>query len=95
MHLRAAWDTRGRCRRFGRHGSFDGRPRWRRDRRGRCVRRTPATVVGPDAPVLFPAPHSEQLDCEAELAVIIGTGGRDIPEAAAMGHVFGYTCAND
>jgi 2-keto-4-pentenoate hydratase/2-oxohepta-3-ene-1,7-dioic acid hydratase in catechol pathway len=57
--------------------------------------KNPATVVGPDAPVLFPAPHSEQLDWEAELAVVIGKGGRDIAEAAAMSHVFGYTCAND
>lgn len=57
--------------------------------------KNPATVVGPDAAVLFPAPHSEQLDWEAELAVVIGKGGRDIPEAAAMSHVFGYTCAND
>jgi 2-keto-4-pentenoate hydratase/2-oxohepta-3-ene-1,7-dioic acid hydratase in catechol pathway len=57
--------------------------------------KNPATVVGPDAPVLFPAPHSEQLDWEAELAVIIGKPGRDIAEADAMGHVFGYTCAND
>ncbi len=57
--------------------------------------KNPATVVGPDAPVWFPAPHSEQLDWEAELAVVIGKGGRDIAEADAMGHVFGYTCAND
>jgi 2-keto-4-pentenoate hydratase/2-oxohepta-3-ene-1,7-dioic acid hydratase in catechol pathway len=57
--------------------------------------KNPATVVGPDAPVVFPAPHSEQLDWEAELAVVIGKPGRDIPEASAMSHVFGYTCAND
>ena len=57
--------------------------------------KNPATVVGPDASVLFPAPHSEQLDWEAELAVVIGRGGRDIAEADAMAHVFGYTCAND
>ncbi len=57
--------------------------------------KNPATVVGPDAPVIFPTPHSEQLDWEAELAVVIGKGGRDIAEAAAMSHVFGYTCAND
>jgi len=57
--------------------------------------KNPATVVGPDAPIIFPAPHSEQLDWEAELAVVIGKGGRDIAEAAAMSHVFGYTCAND
>jgi len=57
--------------------------------------KNPATVVGPDTPVMFPSPHSEQLDWEAELAVVIGTGGRDIAEADAMKCVFGYTCAND
>ena len=57
--------------------------------------KNPATVTGPDAPVWFPAPHSEQLDWEVELAVVIGRGGRDIAENDAMTHVFGYTCAND
>ena len=57
--------------------------------------KNPATVVGPEAPVLYPAPHSSQLDWEAELAVVIGKPGRNIPEATAMEHVFGYTCAND
>jgi 2-keto-4-pentenoate hydratase/2-oxohepta-3-ene-1,7-dioic acid hydratase in catechol pathway len=57
--------------------------------------KNPATVVGPDAPVFFPSPQSEQLDWEAELAVVIGKSGHDISEADAMGHVFGYTCAND
>ncbi|HEV8469713.1 MAG TPA: fumarylacetoacetate hydrolase family protein [Candidatus Limnocylindria bacterium] len=57
--------------------------------------KNPATVTGPDAPVVFPAPHSEQLDWEVELAAIIGQRGRDIPEADAMRYVFGYTCAND
>jgi 2-keto-4-pentenoate hydratase/2-oxohepta-3-ene-1,7-dioic acid hydratase in catechol pathway len=57
--------------------------------------KNPATVTGPDSGVLFPAPHSEQLDWEVELAVIVGRPGLDIPEADAMRHVFGYTCAND
>ena len=57
--------------------------------------KNPATVIGPDASIRFPAPHSEQLDWEAELAVVIGMGGRDISEAEAMRHVFGYTAAND
>ena len=57
--------------------------------------KNPSTVTGPDAPIWFPAPHSEQLDWEVELAVVIGRGGRDIAENGAMGHVFGYTCAND
>ena len=57
--------------------------------------KNPATVVGPEAAIAFPAPHSTELDWEAELAVVIGTPGRDISEADALGHVFGYTCAND
>ncbi len=57
--------------------------------------KNPATVTGPDAPVWYPDPHSEQLDWEVELAVVIGRGGRDISEEGAMSHVFGYTCAND
>ncbi|MDP9252888.1 MAG: fumarylacetoacetate hydrolase family protein [Chloroflexota bacterium] len=57
--------------------------------------KNPATVTGPDSSVLFPAPHSEQLDWEVELAVVIGRPGRDIEEGDAMAHVFGYTCAND
>src|SRR5688572_1458565 len=57
--------------------------------------KNPATVTGPDSAVLFPAPASEQLDWEVELAVIVGRRGHDIKEADAMQHVFGYTCAND
>jgi 2-keto-4-pentenoate hydratase/2-oxohepta-3-ene-1,7-dioic acid hydratase (catechol pathway) len=38
---------------------------------------------------------SKELSYEAELAVVIGKGGSDIAEDKAMGHVFGYTCAND
>jgi 2-keto-4-pentenoate hydratase/2-oxohepta-3-ene-1,7-dioic acid hydratase in catechol pathway len=57
--------------------------------------KNPATVTGPDSSVLFPAPHSEQLDWEVELAVIIGRPGRDIEQGEAMAYVFGYTCAND
>jgi len=38
---------------------------------------------------------SDQLDFEAELMLIIGKGGRSIPEAKALDHVFGYTVFND
>lgn len=54
-----------------------------------------ATVVGPDAPVWHPSPHSEQLDWEVELAVVIGRAGHDVPESSALSHVFGYMVAND
>ena len=38
---------------------------------------------------------SEQIDYEAELAVVIGKGGKNISQADAMSHVFGYTVVND
>jgi 2-keto-4-pentenoate hydratase/2-oxohepta-3-ene-1,7-dioic acid hydratase in catechol pathway len=45
--------------------------------------------------VVRPPAMVRQLDYEGELAVIIGVGGRDIPESEALRHVFGYTVAND
>ncbi|HEV2473033.1 MAG TPA: fumarylacetoacetate hydrolase family protein [Chthonomonadales bacterium] len=41
-------------------------------------------------------PHiSSPVDYEAELAFVIGKGGRDISQSTAMAHVAGYMCAND
>ena len=57
--------------------------------------KVPECVVGPGADVQLPAAVSTQIDYEAELAVVIGKGGRNIVRADAMGHVFGYTIVND
>ena len=57
--------------------------------------KNPFAIVGPDAPVWHPAPISDQLDYEVELAVVIGRAGRDIAERDVPAHVFGYTIAND
>lgn len=38
---------------------------------------------------------TEQVDYEAELAVVIGRRARHVPLAAAIDHVLGYTCLND
>ncbi len=38
---------------------------------------------------------SEQIDYEAELAVVIGRKGTNIPASRAMDHVWGYTIVND
>ena len=46
------------------------------------------------APIVRPR-VSESLDWEGELAVIIGRGGRDIPEDKAYEHVAGYSIYND
>lgn len=52
------------------------------------------SIMAAGQPMVRPA-CSEKLDYEAELMVIIGKGGRHIPEADALGHVFGYTVFND
>lgn len=51
-------------------------------------------VIGPGAPIVLPR-VSEKPDYEAELAFVIGRGGRYIPSSRAMEHVFGYTIVND
>ena len=56
--------------------------------------KVPESVVGPDAAVEMPA-ASSAIDYEAELAVVIGQGGKGISKADAMKHVWGYTIIND
>lgn len=56
--------------------------------------RFPTTLVGDGAPLVCPR-VSEQLDYEAELVAVIGTGGRHIAKADALGHVAGYSAFND
>jgi 2-keto-4-pentenoate hydratase/2-oxohepta-3-ene-1,7-dioic acid hydratase in catechol pathway len=55
----------------------------------------PNTVVGPSDDVQLHANITSSVDYEAELAVIIGVGGKDIPLERAYSHVFGYTVVND
>jgi 2,4-diketo-3-deoxy-L-fuconate hydrolase len=52
------------------------------------------SVTAPHGPILLHG-VTEELDWEAELAVVIGRRGRDIDEANADQYVFGYTIAND
>ena len=57
--------------------------------------KVPECVVGPTDNVILPTGVSQQIDYESELAVVIGTGGRNITRANAMQHVYGYTIVND
>ncbi len=58
--------------------------------------KVPESVIGPGADVHLPAASiSSQVDYEAELAVVIGRGGKNIARADAMQHIFGYTIVND
>lgn len=57
--------------------------------------KVPESVIGPGDAIVVPRGVSEQIDYEAELAVVIGTGGRDIRASSAMDYVWGYTIVND
>ncbi|MFL7839956.1 MAG: fumarylacetoacetate hydrolase family protein [Candidatus Promineifilaceae bacterium] len=52
-------------------------------------------VNGPFDEIPYDPDVSTQIDFEAELAVIIGRDGRNIPHDEAMDYVFGYTVMND
>jgi 2-keto-4-pentenoate hydratase/2-oxohepta-3-ene-1,7-dioic acid hydratase in catechol pathway len=51
-------------------------------------------VIGPGEPIRLPR-ISTKPDYEAEMAVVIGKGGRYIPAGIWREHVFGYTILND
>lgn len=53
------------------------------------------TMNDPYGTIVIDSSVSEQIDWEAELAVIIGRAGKNIPEEEALSHVFGYTVLND
>jgi 2-keto-4-pentenoate hydratase/2-oxohepta-3-ene-1,7-dioic acid hydratase in catechol pathway len=54
----------------------------------------PTAVIGPGDEIVLPK-HSTGPDYEAELAVIVGKGGRYISRDRWLDHVFGYTNFND
>ncbi|WGV17293.1 fumarylacetoacetate hydrolase family protein [Fuscovulum ytuae] len=56
--------------------------------------RFPRSFNGHGAPLIRP-PESAQLDYEGEIAVVIGKGGRRIPEAEALGHIAALTLCNE
>jgi len=56
--------------------------------------KAPTTVIGPGEPILYKG-NLTRVDPEAELGVIVGQGGSNIPENRAMCHVAGYTIVND
>lgn len=56
--------------------------------------KSPTTLIGPHDPIVIP-PGREQVDAEAELAVVIGPVARGLDEASALDAVAGYTALND
>lgn len=58
--------------------------------------KTPTTsVIGPHDPIVVKDTARARYDWEAELAVVIGTAGKDIDAERAVAHVAAYCVAND
>jgi 2-keto-4-pentenoate hydratase/2-oxohepta-3-ene-1,7-dioic acid hydratase in catechol pathway len=56
--------------------------------------RSASSFVGHGVPLERPK-VSEQLDYEGEIVLVVGKGGRHIPRASALDHVFGLTLCNE
>ena len=55
----------------------------------------PSSVVGPGATVSLHGHITQSVDYEAELTLVIGTGGREIRREDAYRHILGYTLIHD
>lgn len=53
-----------------------------------------SSVIADGRPIVLP-PHLGRIDFEGELAVVLGRGGKNVPEAEALSLVAGYTLLND
>lgn len=52
-------------------------------------------LIGHEDAIVLPGEAPEEVDFEAELAILIGRRARRVSEATALDYVLGYTCAND
>jgi 2-keto-4-pentenoate hydratase/2-oxohepta-3-ene-1,7-dioic acid hydratase in catechol pathway len=55
----------------------------------------PDVVIGPYDDIAWDPDISARWDYEAEVALVIGKTGRNIPVSEGLDHVWGYTLAND
>jgi 2-keto-4-pentenoate hydratase/2-oxohepta-3-ene-1,7-dioic acid hydratase in catechol pathway len=54
----------------------------------------PTAVIGPGDPIVIPS-EDTTTDYEVELAMVIGETGKNLAEATALEHVFGWTILHD
>jgi 2-keto-4-pentenoate hydratase/2-oxohepta-3-ene-1,7-dioic acid hydratase in catechol pathway len=59
-----------------------------------CFNKFVTAVRGHEDEIILPR-ASSKVDYEAELVVVIGRGGKNIPQQRAFEHVAGYTCGHD
>ena len=72
-----------------------GEPAGARGARPLIYGKAPSSVGGPGMTLEWDRAVSDNVDAECELGVVIGRPARNVPEAEASGHVFGYTIVND
>ena len=77
------------------HGKREGQDPASRPEHPTFFTKAPHTAIGPRDTVECDFELSEQWDYEAEIALVIGTAGRDIRPEDALTHVFGVMLAND
>jgi 2-keto-4-pentenoate hydratase/2-oxohepta-3-ene-1,7-dioic acid hydratase in catechol pathway len=59
-----------------------------------CFSKFSSAVIGPEAAIVVPK-VAHKVDYEAELVVVIGKRGKNIPREEAMSYIAGYTNGND
>lgn len=52
-------------------------------------------LLDPGGEIVVPGSAPDEVDFEAELAIVVGRTARNVPEQTALEHVLGYACAND
>ncbi|WP_188076554.1 fumarylacetoacetate hydrolase family protein [Aurantimonas sp.] len=55
----------------------------------------PADAVVMDGETIAYPPETENFHYEAELVAVVGTAGKNIPDADALSHIWGYAVGND
>lgn len=53
------------------------------------------SLIGPGETILLPKAGPDEVDYEAELAVVIGKRAKNVSAKEALEYVLGYTCGND
>ncbi|HZT96490.1 MAG TPA: fumarylacetoacetate hydrolase family protein [Chloroflexota bacterium] len=82
-------------RNYAEHAGEMGRARAEAAGKPTVFTKAQTTINAPNGSICVDPDVSSQIDWEAELGVVIGRTGRDIPPDAALEHVFGYTVVND
>ena len=75
--------------------NYDGPAAAPRPERPLIYGKAAASVAGHGATLAWDRDVTDDVDAEVELGIVIGASAFQVTPAAAMGHVFGYTCIND